>query len=199
MVTVQRLEETKYSIKDVLVLLQDSFQEHLKEGIHYSLLSYSLDDFIAATKGAIVLVAADEDDLLGSLSLFLYDVGSKKWAYNDFWGVSNKARRMGIGSLLIEEEKRICKEYGCEYMISNTSVRSESSKKGHIKNGYKIVGYQGCAVYTYLFRMQFKHPSIYDSAVIRFFCRLFSGLKMVSAWNPNGYHRKWVKVLRREK
>lgn len=199
MVTVQRLEDTKYSIKDVLVLLQDSFQEHLKEGIRYSLLSYSLDDFIAVTKDAIVLVAVDENDLLGSLSLFLHDDGRRKWAYNDFWGVSNKARRMGIGSLLIEKEKRICKEYGCEYMISNTSVKSESSKKGHLKNGYKIVGYQGCAVYTYLFRMQFKHPSIYDSAVIRFFSRLISGLKMVLAWNPKGYHRKWVKLIRGEK
>ena len=198
MISLQIIDNTSFSKADVLNLIQNSFREHLEKGIHYSVLNYTLEDFERATKDAIVLIAFEDSELLGTLSLFLYNKKGKKWAYNDYWAVSNNARRRGIGSMLINEEIRICKVYGCEYMISNTSIKSKASINGHLKNGYKIIGYQGCAVYTYLFRMQFKHPSVYDNPLFVLLNRLFLGLKMVLIWNPNGYHRMWVKFLKKE-
>ena len=97
----------------------------------------------------------------------------------------------------INEEKKLCEAYDCEYMIANTSIKSKESIKWHLKNGYKIVGYQGASVYTYLFRMQFKHPSKYDNDIYIFFNKIFSYIYMILVWNPNGYNRLWVKIIKR--
>lgn len=139
------------------------------------------DSFAEKTANDIVLVAIDENNtLLGTTSFsILKDRQGKQYAYNKYSAVISTTKQMGIGSSLLQCEKRIAINEGCCYIISDTCEHAKWSVKWHEKNGFKIVGLKSFDTndyYSLIFRLQLDDTSIWSSSfycMIRFFLSWF--------------------------
>lgn len=157
-------EEACVSYKDIVELIHESFQERLDKGLRYSCSFMTEEQYIQKTKGGIIFVAIDEESgcLAGTAVLNLRFDGKRKYGYLEFAAVNNSYKHCGIGSLLLLLRKEAAINAGCNYILSDTSTQAESAVKYHLKNGFKIVGYESYRstnYWSYVFRMQLT-PSV---------------------------------------
>lgn len=201
-VIVNRMEDTSFSRKEVFDLILDSFQERLQQGINYSLFSMSFEKYVKIVEKDIVLVAYDSESqrLLGTVTISIRENKKKEtYAYMDFLATANNVKNHGVGTILFAKLKDLCAEQGCKYIESITSLKAMSSVRWHKKMGFKIIGYKGAGVYTYLFRWDFDKKSIYNNKLFVFAYKIFTYLYMISVRKPNGHYRWWVKYVRKNK
>lgn len=163
----KKLEETSFTLNDVLDLLHEVFADRVAEGMNFMPAKMTMEDFRKDSLGSVIFVAFDNDTntLLGTGSLKINKKKGKLFGQLNNLAVSRKARRMGVASNLyiyIERESIAC---NCSYISSNTAVGATSSVNYHLKNGFQIVGLGSWAItnyYSYIFRKQLKHPSLWD-------------------------------------
>lgn len=199
-IIVNRIEDTPFSKREVFDLILDSFQERLQQGINYSLFSMSFEKYVSIVEKDIVLVAYDSDTsrMLGTTTISVRNNKKKEtYAYMDFLATANDAKNHGVATILFKKVKDACLENGCKYIESITSLKALSSIKWHEKMGFKIIGYKGAGVYTYLFRLDFDKNSIYNDNVFVFLYKIYSYLYMVGTRKPNGHYRCWVNFMRK--
>lgn len=169
------LQDSSFSHTDVLELIKESFQQWLENGLESILLQFTPSEFEEKTAEGVVLVAIDEADntLCGTTTFIISkNKSGERFAYNKFSAVKGNTRQKGIGSELLEYEKRMALKEGCCYILSNTSVLAAWSVKWHKKNGFKRIGFYSTITsddYSYLFRCQLKSPSIWN-------CNLFTNV-----------------------
>ena len=171
-VIIKTREEAGFSYEKVVDLLHEAFQERLQQGLHYTCSSMTVERLKEKTKDGIIIVAYDEKsrELLGMAAVNLRESDSHKYTYNEYNAVSSKCKRQHLGSKIMDEVKRLSIDYGAEYILSDTSTQAESAIKYHLKNGFKIVGYESYRstnYWSYVFRLQLKKPSKWDNAAYR--------------------------------
>ena len=169
---IKTREEARFSYEQVVDLLHEAFQERLQQGLHYTCSSMTVERLKEKTKDGVIVCAIDQDTnrLVGVGVMNFKRDGEHKYGYMEFGGVSSSAKRQGIGSKLMNARIQLAKDYGAEYILSDTSTQAESAIKYHLKNGFKIVGYESYRstnYWSYVFRLQLKKPSKWDNAAYR--------------------------------
>lgn len=154
------LEESLYSYEDVIALMHSSFDERIQQGLYFTCSTLTAPQFREKTKDSIVLVAWDSDskELLGTVTITMRkDRKGTVYGYHEYLAISPKAKRLGVGTKLLEELVVIINRVGGQYILSDTAVGAKSSVRWHKKNGFMIIGlmsYESTNYYSYLFRRQ---------------------------------------------
>ena len=168
-ILVYKRKSTNITIKQIVTLLHESFQERLNEGLHYTCSSITEEQFIKKTKDGIIFVAVDEstNELIGTSTLNVHNE-KQKYGYMEYVAIKNTYKHGGIGSLLLKHLRKEAMALGCEYIISDTSTKASSAVRYHLKNGFKIVGlesYRSTNYWSYVFRMQLRPSFIWNNSL----------------------------------
>lgn len=172
-VVIHKIEETNYTLKDVVNLLHEAFQERLNQGLHYSCSYITEEQFREKTANGIVCVAIDDElGLCGTATITMkVDKRNVKYGYNEYNGIRSDMKRKGIGTLLYIYIEREALKNGCKYLMSDTSTQAKSAIKYHLKNGFKIVGlesYRSTNYWSYVFRKQLVPSKMWNNT---FYCK----------------------------
>ena len=159
-IIIKRREETGITYEQIVSLMHESFEERLLQGLKFTCSFMTVEQYKKKTSDGIIFVAIDEDthELMGTAVVHIRkDSVGVIYGYNELAAISPKAKRCGIGSMLLRE--RVCEveKKGGEYILSDTAVGATSSVKYHLKNGFKIIGlqsYSSTNYFSYLFRKQ---------------------------------------------
>ncbi len=168
-IEIKRLQDTKFSYKDVVDLLHEAFQERLGQGLRYTCSSITEDQFRNKTANGNVYVAFDRTGLCGTATLTIKtDTSGIKYGYFEYNGIRSDMKWKGIGTMLERERERESRKNGCEYLLSDTSIQATSAVKYHLKNGFKIVGlesYRSTNYWSYVFRKQLVPSRKWDNPI----------------------------------
>ena len=204
-IVISRIEQSPFTIDDVIELMHESFEEHLDEGLHFTCSTMTAAQFLQKTRGSIVFVAwrEGEQQLLGTATLTIRrDARNTPYGYNEYNAVSPKAKRLGIGTRLLRERVCVVLSQGGQYILSDTATAARSSVGYHLKNGFKIVGmesYPSTNYYSYLFRKQLRIPSIWNCNIYVRLRFLWSAFRCKSIKRANGEYTLLGRVLKRVK
>ncbi len=196
-----RVEDSPFCSEDVVSLIHESFKERLDQGLCFTCSSITVEQFDEKMSDGITLVAYDDDSmtLLGTASTHLYlDSGNKEYGYYEYMAVIPSAKRMGIGSRLLEESIINLKRQGAEYVISDTACGARSSVKWHLKNGFHIIAlrsYSSTNYYSYIFRKQLVGKSRWDNCLYRNGRFVISYVKTKLKWSKDGSERFWFRFF----
>lgn len=201
-VFVGALNESPFSANDVVTLMHESFEERLQQGLNFTCSTMTTEQFESRTKGSCVLVAwnSENDELLGTATVTLRkDKKGVVYGYHEFLAISPNAKRLGIGTRLLEERIIIIINAGGKYVMSDTAVGAESSVKWHLKNGFSIIGlrsFPSTNYYSYLFRRQLVPSLKWDS---RFYTRMrfiLSSIVVRSVFKEDGRYTFLGNILK---
>ena len=165
MTDISTQKKTGISDEAIYNFVMQSFQQWKDNGLDASFLNYSLDLFKKAIQHAIVFVAIDAEtgELLGTYTFTKNR--KKKYVFGNWLAVSPKAKRTGIATEMLQYEVERIRNAGYNYIIDKTGVPAVWSVQWHLKNGYRIIGYERSPSnnhYTYVFRKQLV-PSLFWS------------------------------------
>ena len=168
MLVIRTLDESPFSLGDVVDLIRVSFKSWQEHGLESSLIGVSEEDFKAKTSGGTILVVYDPDvkRLLGTEAFFYRGRGTKKFGFIGFLAVSPEAKRQGIATRLFEDIKSRFVSNGIPYIISDTACGAEWAIKWHLKTGFKKVGlvsYNTNNYYSIVFRYQIAPSVLWNS------------------------------------
>lgn len=200
-VIVCRIEDSPFSSEDVISLIHESFKERLDQGLRFTCSSITVKEFDEKMNDGITLVAYDtcSNALLGTASTHLcVDSKNNRYGYNEYLAVIPSAKRLGIGSRLLEERISILKRLGAQYVMSDTACRAKSSVKWHLKNGFHIIAlrsFRSTNYYSYIFRKQLIGKSEWDNCLYRNGRFVFSYVKTKLKWTRDGVERRWFRLL----
>lgn len=167
-ILVDRIENTGISPGQVVALLHESFEERLQQGLRFTCSSMTEEQYRERTKDAAVFVAVDRDKgcLAGTAAVHIDE--KEKSAYYEYMAVAPGYKGYGIASLIFNKSVLpLVESSACDYVMSDTAAKAESSVRWHRKQGFKVVGYgsyPSTNYYSYIFRKQLSHPSKWDSA-----------------------------------
>lgn len=168
---IKERESAGVSYQQVVDLLHESFRERLDAGLHYSASSLTVESLIERTKHGYIYVAfSDEGVMVGVSVLNIKYHRNTKFGYFEYCAVKDGYKHCGIGTALLNYRKEVAISEGCEYILSDTSIKAESAIKYHLRNGFEIVGYESFRstnYWSYVFRMQLLHPSVWDYGIYR--------------------------------
>ena len=167
-------------------MIHAAFQERREEGLLFSCLSITEDEFRAKVgDDGVVFVAFDLEDgrLLGtSVTHQRKDKKGVLYGYNELLAVHPDARRCGIASSMLKTRLDYHRQAGSEYVLSDTASGATSSIRYHLKNGFKIIGLRSFPqtnYFSYLFRIQLIKETFGQRLYANdFFCR---GVYLLSA------------------
>lgn len=190
-----KIENTNFTLIDILELLHEVFADRVAEGMNFLAARMTIDQLRNDVEGAVVFVAYDRDTgvLLGTGSLGIKTLDNgEKCGHLFNLAVSNKAKRQGVATSLYIYIERECLAHKCSYITSDTAINAISSIKYHLKNGFHIVGivsWPTTNYYSYLFRKQLKHPSPFDSKLYCKYTYLKSYFKTRLRYRKDGTRR----------
>ena len=168
-IVIDRIENTHFTYGQVVNLIHSAFEERLSQGLHFTCSSMSEDQFRAETKKGVVFVSfdADTETLLGTMTVHIRrDKKGVVYGYAEFLAISPEAKRLGIGTGLLQELVSFIISAGGQYVLSDTAVGANSSVQWHLKNGFKIIGLQSFPntnYYSYIFRKQFSSSGLWNT------------------------------------
>ena len=158
MIEVYTREEANVSYEQIVELMHDSFQERLGQGLHFTCSAMTVDEYKEKTKGGTIVVAIDTEtkELLGTAMVRIHeDADGIKYGYHEYLAVSPKAKRLGVGTLLLEKRIIIIIiNAGGQYVMSDTACGAQSSVNWHLKNGfliYELKSYKSTNYFSYVF------------------------------------------------
>ncbi len=165
MIVISTQKKAGISDEAIYNFVMQSFQQWKDNGLDASFLNYSLDLFKKAIQHAVVFVAIDAEtgELLGTHTFTKNR--KKKYVFGNWLAVSPKAKLTGIATRMLEYEVKQIRKAGYNYIIGKTGIPAVWSVKWHLKNGYRIIGYERSPSnnhYTYVFRKQLT-PSLFWS------------------------------------
>lgn len=142
---ILRLEETRYTLVDIVDLLHSAFQERAEQGLNMSGINIRVEDLENILKDAVIYVAEREDRLVGVLTARYANRETRRkpepYCHFGYIAVSPEEKRKGIGGDLLNRLERDAKIRGCKYIISNTAESAESSVAWHLNHGFKKIKY----------------------------------------------------------
>lgn len=166
MIVISTQKKAGISDEAIYNFVMQSFQQWKDNGLDASFLNYSLDLLKKTIQHAVVFVAIDAEtgELLGTHTFTKNR--KKKYVFGNWLAVSPKAKHTGIATEMLQYEVERIRNAGYNYIIGKTGVPAVWSVKWHLKNGYRIIGYERSPSnnhYTYVFRKQLT-PSLFWSA-----------------------------------
>ena len=173
-IIIKPLFKSPFSYDEVVNLLHESFKERLDQGLDFTCSTMSVESFKRRTKDSTVLVAWDKDtnQLLGTITVTLKaDSKGYVYGYSENLAIISSAKRLGIGTKLLEELIIIVVNAGGRYILSDTAVEAESSVRWHLKNGFKIIAlrsFSSTNYYSYIFRRQLAPSKVWNSKFYSF-------------------------------
>lgn len=190
--TVNRLEDTSFTTSQVFEMMRDAFKERLSQGLLFTCLTMSFDDFNNCTKNSKCIVAEKDGSLHGAI-VYKEDIdkGNRRFAYLQYVAVKPDVKHCGVGTLLFKEFEREALSGHCAYLMSDTSTKAESAVKWHERNGFKKIGlrsFWSTNYYSYLFRKNLDGK--YENDIIRRIVLAGDILRVKSLWKPDGKYTK---------
>ena len=91
-------------------------------------------------KESVLFVVKDEQNYVGFIQLYptFSSISMKRaWILNDLY-VDEKARKQGVGELLLHKAKEYAIETGAKYLNLSTAKDNYSAQRLYEKNGYKM-------------------------------------------------------------
>lgn len=196
-IIIKPVNESPFTLGDVVDLMHRSFEERMNQGLHFTCSSLTVEQFQLRTKNSIVLVAWNSatNVLLGTATVTLRkDKRGVTYGYHEYLAISPNAKRLGIGTKLLEERIIIIIiNAGGEYVMSDTAVGAESSVRWHLKNGFKIIAlrsFPSTNYYSYIFRRQLVPSKLWDSCLYTSLRFRLSSIIVKSLYNENGSNTK---------
>lgn len=203
-IVITSIDVSPFSNEDVVNLLHESFQERLGQGLEFTCSTMTVDSFKNRTKNGTILVAWDSDinDLLGTATVTLRtDSKGIVYGYHENLAIRPKAKRLGIGTKLLEEHIIIVINAGGQYVLSDTAVGAESSVRWHLKNGFKIIAlrsFPSTNYFSYIFRRQLTPSKLWDSKLYTSFRYHLSSIIIRMLYKEDGTNTclgRWVSRL----
>ena len=167
---IKRLEETTFTLSEIVDLIHRAFEERLEQGIHFTCSDFTVEEYRNKIQNGIVLVAFDSDTnvLLGTTTFHIkQNAKNEIYGLNEFLAIHPQAKRKGVGSLLFQKELEILKNSHADYILSHTANKAHSSIAYHKKNGFRPIAlrsFHGTDYYSYLFRYQITDRTVIHKA-----------------------------------
>jgi len=135
------IKATHSDISELVELLSSLFEQEAEFEPNSEIQSKALSKIILDPKIGIILIAKDDDKILGMVNLLFTEstaLGSKVALLEDMVILSS-SRGRGIGSQLIDYAISEAKKAGCKRItlltdIENTKAQSFYQKKGFVKS-----------------------------------------------------------------
>ena len=135
------IKATHSDISELVELLSSLFEQEAEFEPNSEIQSKALSKIILDPKIGIILIAKDDDKILGMVNLLFTEstaLGSKVALLEDMVILSS-SRGEGIGSQLIDYAISEAKKVGCKRItlltdIENTKAQSFYQKKGFVKS-----------------------------------------------------------------
>lgn len=204
---IKRLEDSTCKLEEVVSLIHLSFQERTQQGILFKCADITPKEYREKTKNGFVLVALDPDDgsLLGTTSVRLFrNAKGQKYGHNEYLAIHPAMKRRGIGTALFREEVAFMREFGAEYILSDTSEKAASSIAYHLKNGFHKIAlhsYKGTDYYSVIFRYQITRETLLQKAYARSLpCKILfvaSCFKTRLSYKPDGTLTRFGRLIER--
>ncbi|MBQ8070223.1 MAG: GNAT family N-acetyltransferase [Bacteroidales bacterium] len=206
-IEVKRLDQTAFTVADVVELIHRAFKERKDEGLFFSCADISVEEYIEKVGNGVIFVAVDtvSGHLLGTgVTHFRKDKKGHQYGFNELLAIDPEARRMGIASAMLKARADYNLEKGSEYLASDTAVGADSSVKYHFKNGFRIVGmvsFPQTNYYSYVFRRQLKTDTFGQRLYTKgWYCKLLylrSAIRTRLIRRPDGEFTGMVKLFLR--
>ena len=141
-IIISRFDKTDLSTEDVHRLVDDAWQRWFEAGLDSVWFHPTEEQFARTVNGRIVYVAVDSEtgELLGC-HMLKPDCHRHRIS-GSFLAVAPKAQGRGIASRLLEAEAAIAIKNGYTHMQESTATTATWSIRWHLRNGYRIIGYQ---------------------------------------------------------
>ena len=178
-IVVKTRKEAGIPLEAVYDMMMASYEQLREAGIETPLLHWSLEDFLRAVCRTVVFVALDAEtgELLGTHSFTANRY--KGYMHGFCLAIAPDAKRRGVASRMLEVETERIRRAGYQYLRGTTPVVSTWSIRWHLKNGYRIIGYQRRPQDNhplYVFRRQLVPTSprrpLYSLYSLPLFCRI---------------------------
>lgn len=161
-VVIKTREEAGVSCEAIYELVKDSYRQWTENGLDGEWLHLPIEEFRRILNHSKVDVAIDKEsgELLGTRT---HQINNRKRAVFDcYLAIAPKAKRMGIATSILKAETTWARNAGFDHLFCTTAVTADWSVRWHLKNGYRIVGYNRSEKNnhaTYCFRYQLQ-PSL---------------------------------------
>ena len=178
-IDIKRFNDTAFTPEDVQRLVDEAWQRWFDARLDSVWFHPTEEQFARTVNSRMVYVAVDGQtgELLGCH--MLKPNRKRHRVSGSFLAVAPKAQGRGIATRLLEAEAAVAVKNGYTHMQGATATTATWSIRWHLRNGYRIIGYQRRPQDNhplYVFRKQLVPPSIhhlryslYSSAL---FCRL---------------------------
>lgn len=145
-----------------LNIIKESFRSLANKGQDCSCYRYTMQDFDDLVMANHHLFAFVGSKPVGLTSCRINT--KKKYCYMVVSAIIPEFQKYGIGTMLTSRVTEICQTMGCRYILSDTDVNNIKSVRWHLKNGYRIIGYQSYSstnYYSYIFRKDLRQKGFF--------------------------------------
>lgn len=158
----------KHMNEAILEMIHQSFDEHLKNGLHFTCSDYTLKDLEQKVLSGFPLVAVAKDGTV--LGITSFSLLKRRGAYEKITAISPRSKGLGIGTALFQNRQQMMLGLGVEFVLSDTAVNAKSSVRWHIeKCGCHIIGlssFSSTNYFSYIFRQDLVRRSFFIRKVI---------------------------------
>lgn len=136
--TIKDLASIQELNNNLFDLELNNFDDTLKQGWPFE--KEGREYFENMIKSEIIFVAQDEDKIIGYLAGSICEEKSyitETFAELDNMCINDEYRRFGIGTLLINELKKYCKEKNIQNIKVTASAKNSKAIQFYMKNGFE--------------------------------------------------------------
>ena len=184
-ITISTLDKTNFSSKEIHRLVDDAWQRWFDAGLDSVWFHPTEEQFARTVNSRVVYVAFDSQtgELLGCH--MLKPDRKRRRVSGSFLAVVPKAQGRGIATRLLEAEAAVAVKNGYTHMQGATATTATWSIRWHLRNGYRIIGYQRRPQDNhplYVFRKQLIPPSIHHIRYSLYSSTLFCRLRFIASY-----------------
>ena len=182
---IKRFSDTRFTTEDLHRLVDEAWKRWFEAGLDSVWFHLTEEQFARTVNSRVVYVAVDGEtgELLGCH--MLKPDRKRRRVSGSFLAVAPKAQGRGIASRLLEAEAAIAVKAGYTHMQESTATTATWSIRWHLRNGYRIIGYQRRPQDNhplYVFRKQLVPPSIHHLRYSLYSSSLFCRLRFIASY-----------------
>ena len=173
-IDIKKRKDTDVTDEALYALNNEAYMMWSEQGMEAPWLHRSLAEFQRIIHSVTMFVALDAEtgELLGMHCFRAYR--QQGWCYGFLLAVAVSARREGVASLMLGYEADRIRKAGYRYIEQVTATTADWSIHWHLKNGFRIIGYNRSPnnnFANYVFRKQLIPISLSSPSGIAFVLR----------------------------
>ena len=173
-IDIKKRKDTDVTDEALYALNNEAYMMWSEQGMEAPWLHRSLAEFQRIIHSVTMFVALDAEtgELLGMHCFRAYR--QQGWCYGFLLAVAVSARREGVASLMLGYEADRIRKAGYRYIEQVTATTADWSIHWHLKNGFRIIGYNRSPnnnFANYVFRKQLISISLSSPSGIAFVLR----------------------------